>query len=160
VRELDDTARTVRPALRQATPLLRAARPLSDQLSGALALLRPASQEGAKVIRGMDPTLTRLKDPLIPWLKAKNEIGLANYQSIGPVASATDSAASQFTALGHVMRFQGFAGGERSLGLPCATYFADPSAIERIRCDDLATIFQGVFDGAGPFPTKSSKKGR
>jgi virulence factor Mce-like protein len=163
VRELDDAARTVRPALREATPLLRAARPLSDQLQGALHALEPASVKGVEVIRGMDPTLTRLKDPILPWLKSKNALGLPVHQSFGPVLSNTASAAQQFTALGHLMRFQGIAGGERSLGLPCATYFVEPNTTQRLRCDDFSTMFTGLFDGAdGPTggPAKSRKKGR
>lgn len=160
VRQLDDASAALRPALRQATPLLRATRPLSDELGGALRALDPASVQGLKVMKGMDPTLARLKDPLIPWLASDNDIGMKNYEAIGPMFSTIDSAAQQFTALGHVMRFQGLAGGERSIALPCATFFTDPRATERVRCDDFSTMFQGLFGGRDPEATKSRKQGR
>jgi virulence factor Mce-like protein len=156
-RRLDDTARALRPALRQATPLLRDARPLADRLDGALGALRPASRRGAAVIRGLNPTLARLQDPLIPWLNARNDMGARNYQAIGPTVSVVDSSAQQFNSLGNLQRFQGLAGGDRSVGLPCASFFADPDASELIHCQDFSKVLQSLLGGA---PTARKKRSR
>ncbi|HYF25032.1 MAG TPA: MlaD family protein [Baekduia sp.] len=149
LRELDDASRRTRPALRAATPLLRDARPLATSLRTALRALAPAGREGERVIDGLDPTLTRLTTTLIPWLQDRNDLGIRNYQAIGPTISDIDSAAGQYTSLGHLMRFQGFAGGERSIGLPCATYFVEPKSPKRIQCEDFSKVFQGLFGGPG-----------
>jgi hypothetical protein len=145
LRELAGASHAVRPALRQAAPLLDDARPLSVHLRAALRALAPASRQGSSVMDRMDPTLRRATDTLIPWLNARNDIGIRNYQAVGPTFSDLDSAAGQFTNLGHLMRFQGLAGGETSIGLPCATFFGDPKAPKRIQCDDFATVFGGLF---------------
>lgn len=155
VRELAVASRELRPVLRQATPLLRDAEPLVVRLRTAMRALAPASRAGVKVVRGFDPTLTRVSETLIPWLQEDNSIGLSNYKAIGPTMSAIDSAAGQFTNLGHLMRFQGLAGGERSIGLPCATFFTEPSSPQLIQCEDYAKVFGELFGY-----TDNGRKGR
>jgi virulence factor Mce-like protein len=156
VRELAGASRAVRPALRQATPLLKDLQPLAVNLRAALRALAPAGREGTKVIDGLDSTLTRTTDTLIPWLKARNDIGLRNYESIGPMFSNVDSAAGQYTNLGHLMRFQGLAGGETSIGLPCATFFGDPDALKRIQCEAFGKVF-GEPSSAGATTRKGGR---
>lgn len=158
VRELDDASRAVRPALREATGVLKDARPLSVHLRGAIRALAPAARQGTSVMDGLDSTLTRTHETLLPWLNDKNDIDIRNYQAIGPLFSDLDSAAGQFTNLGHLMRFQGLAGGETSVGLPCATFFGDPDASKRIVCEDFATVFGGLFGQGGA--KKTRKAGR
>jgi virulence factor Mce-like protein len=149
LRELAGASGAIRPALRQLSPLLKRARPLAVNLRTAMAALAPAARQGSTVMDRLDPTLNRTTDTLIPWLNARNDIGIRNYQAVGPTFSDLDSAAGQFTNLGHLMRFQGLAGGETSIGLPCATFFGDPKAPKRIQCDDFATVFGGLFGTHG-----------
>ncbi|MCW2986988.1 MAG: hypothetical protein JWR63_4558 [Conexibacter sp.] len=155
VRELDDAATALRPALRQARPLLSDADLLSARLTPALRALKPASADASRLIQRLDPTLNRSTSTLIPFLKAPNELGLANVNTIGPTASVLASTAQQFNGFGHQIRFQGVAGGERSVGLPCATFFNDPAASTRLKCDDLSTVFSGLF---GARPARTTRK--
>lgn len=154
LRDLDDASRAVRPALRQATPLLHDARPLAGRLQVALRALTPASRDALKVFEGFDPTLARTVGQILPWLKQRDELGVRNYEAIGPVISTIDSASGQFTTFGHLMRFQGLAGNARSIGLPCATYFNDPKAPQRITCDDFSKVFGALFAGGRTDMTK------
>jgi virulence factor Mce-like protein len=153
VRRLDEAATAVRPALLEATPVLRDADPLARRLQGALRALRPASREGVRAIDGLDPTLTRTTDTLLPWLAAPSDLKITNAQAIGPMFSTIDSAAQQFNAFGHQLRFQGLGGGERSVGLPCATFFVEPTATQRLRCEDFSKVFQALIGGT---PTRSA----
>lgn len=145
LRRLDEATRSAGTALTQATPLLEDARPLADRLRGAMDALRPASVSAVSVMNGLDPTLTRATETLIPWLKEENRLGLDNSQTFGPTMSIVASSAGQFSGAGTQLRFQGLAGGEDVLGLPCATAFADPTQQKQLaNCTGFQQLVQGT----------------
>jgi virulence factor Mce-like protein len=144
LRRLDGATRTAGAALVQARPLLADLRPLSGRLSDALAALRPASTSTVRFMNGLDPTLDRANDSLVPWLKEKNRLQLTNGQSIGPLSSVVASSAGQYSGAGTQLRFQGLASGEGLLGLPCATAFTDPAkALQKVDCSAFFSLLQG-----------------
>ncbi|MCW2985835.1 MAG: hypothetical protein JWR63_3405 [Conexibacter sp.] len=144
LRRLDETTRNAGAALVEATPLLADLRPLSDRLRGALDALGPASTSTVKFMDGLDPTLTRAGGTLVPWLKAKNRLGIENGQTFGPTASIVASSAGQFGGAGTHLRFQGLASGAGGVGLPCATGVFDPGKKDQLLdCTAFFRLLQG-----------------
>ena len=148
VRVLPTAARTTRPALITADDLLRRARPLLRDLGPAMRSLGVASAAGRPLLRDLDPTVTRLRDELTPFLGYRDQdTGLRVYQAIGPTMSVLASAAGEFDGEGYWLHFP-VEPGERTVApLPCATFFTDPSAAEKVRCQSLNDVLGAMFNG-------------
>jgi virulence factor Mce-like protein len=149
-RRLDDALAETRPALRQAAPLLRDARPTFSALRSALGDLAVAGKAGVPVMRGFTPTLKRTESTLLPWLRRHDDATkVTNGDAIGPLFSILASAGSNFDPAGHLMRFLGLAGGERTLNFsPCQTFLVDPNAKQRVECRALVRALAVTFGGA------------
>lgn len=146
-RRLDDAARQLTPALRTARPLLRDLRPLLRDLDPAARSLRTAAAEGVPLLRGLDPTLDRLRSEIIPFLDSTDDSRRKVYQLVGPTLSSLDSLTQAFDANGHDVAFQPGAGARFLNGFaPCDAYLTDPSAAEKAKCEGLAA---GLLQLAG-----------
>jgi hypothetical protein len=131
--------------LREARPLLRAARPAFDALRGA-------SANGVPLMKGLEPTLSRLDKELLPFLRETDpETRLKNYESIGPFSATLASAAAETDREGHRIRLSVPPSNTSSLlGLPVAQ-----SAIracgqsKRFAATDLSCsgVVQALFNG-------------
>jgi ABC-type transporter Mla subunit MlaD len=105
-RALGPAARAATPAFRQTEavlheihPLLRAARPTFRSLRGVAA-------NGVPLMEGLDPTLDRLDNELLPYLRKKDdETRLPLYETIGPFWAALAMSAAEYDSEGHRIRF-------------------------------------------------------
>lgn len=146
-RELDDASKSLRPALADLRPVLDDARPALVDLRPALKRLRSASRAGVPFMKNIDPSLTRLRETILPGLDKKGPVaGRKVYEEIGPVAATVASSASMFDANGHTQRFQAVNGGPASVAaLPCS---ADLFKGE-VKCSDLQQVLAGFLGGPG-----------
>jgi virulence factor Mce-like protein len=156
-RQLGSASFAARRALANATPLLHTAQPTLRQLHGALVQLGAASAPGSNLMNTLEPALVKLRTQILPWLDQTDSIGVKNYEAIGPTFSVIDSAAQQFSGFGHLLRFQGLGGGERSISLPCATFFTDPTAPSLVNCQSLSTTLNTLFGTGSTGSTASSR---
>jgi phospholipid/cholesterol/gamma-HCH transport system substrate-binding protein len=148
-RVLDDASRALRPAMVALRPVLRDARPLLSDLRPALRSLGSASKSGVPLLTGIDPSLNRLTQTIIPGLEARGATKLRLYEAIGPVFATVSESAALFDAYGHTQRFQAVAGGAKSLGLlPCTPELATLS----INCADFQKVVLGLL-GQSPKTT-------
>lgn len=105
VRELAPAARAATPAFVQTEAVLREARPLLRAAGPALDALRGTSTNGVPVMQGLNPTLQRLTDKLLPFLRDRDGgTRLRNYEAIGPFFSDLDAAAAEFDKEGYRIR--------------------------------------------------------
>lgn len=148
-RELAPASTEADGALQAAVPLLKVARPTLASLRPALANLGAAAAPATTLLDGLQPTLRRALGSLLPWLDHTDSIKLRNYEAIGPTFSVIDSAAQEYSGFGHLLRFQGIGGGERSLGLPCSVYFFDQTSSSLVKCDNISQDLQQLFGGGG-----------
>ncbi|HEX6391679.1 MAG TPA: MlaD family protein [Solirubrobacteraceae bacterium] len=143
VRELRPGARRLGPALAATTPTIRrlrtvldAARPLVRRLRPAVSRLATAAVAGNRLLTGLDPTIRRTADDLVPYLERKDDdLGLPVYQLIGPGIATLGAAGGHYTQIGHFVNFPVQPGEGSQTFLPCATFLADPTATEKLRCD-------------------------
>lgn len=156
VRVLDDASLALRPALRQLRPTLADTRPLLSDLRPALIRLKAASRNGVPTLKALDPTLTRLKDDLLPKLDAKGTSGLKLYEAIGPAIASVSSSASMWDAYGFTQRFQAVNGGGNTLQniVPCGLSVAPV----KVDCSQLQAAI-APFLGLQP-PGKAGAKSR
>lgn len=165
-------ARQLAPAAREATATLRSldrtlatARPAVTALPPTSRSLQRAAKTGIPLMDKFDPTLDRAKDDLLPWLdEVSPQNGLRNVEAIGPTFSAAASAAQQYDANGHQLRFQP-GGGEHAFSfLPCETNFTDPTAKEadqKVACRSLDETLKRLIGGSNaPISPISTLKGR
>jgi phospholipid/cholesterol/gamma-HCH transport system substrate-binding protein len=104
-RALAPAARAATPALRQTEAVLREVRPLLTAAAPTFDSLRGASRAGVPLMKGLDPTLSRLDKELLPYLGERdNETRLRNYESIGPFWAALSAAAAEFDSEGYRIR--------------------------------------------------------
>jgi phospholipid/cholesterol/gamma-HCH transport system substrate-binding protein len=104
-RELAPAARAATPTFRELEATLREARPLLRAAAPTLEALRGASASGTPLMQQLEPTLTRLDQELLPWLrKPDTSTRLATYEMIGPFWSDLASAASEFDSEGYRIR--------------------------------------------------------
>jgi ABC-type transporter Mla subunit MlaD len=154
-RALGPAARAATPAFQQTEAVLREARPLLRALGPAFDSLAGASRNGVPLLLGLDPTLKRLDSNLLPYLRATDpETRLRNYEAIGPFWSTLASAASEFDAQGHRIRFTVPFGANSFLSLPGTATMASACAasslgLGKAGCTKLATsLEQGMFGTA------------
>jgi virulence factor Mce-like protein len=140
-RVLDPALIASRPALTQLAALLHEARPFLLNLGPTFAALRRAGDEGVPLMHATTPTLDRLHNELLPFLRKPDpEIGVPTYQMIGPTAEVGASAAAEYDRNGTYLRFPVFAD-ERSVGAaPCQPFLTDPSSEEKVRCEALRKL--------------------
>jgi phospholipid/cholesterol/gamma-HCH transport system substrate-binding protein len=139
--EAHPTVVKLRDVLREALPLVRNLRPAVDGLADA-------SGTGRRLLASLDPTVRRLLDDLVPYLEHKDEdVDLPVYQLIGPTFSTLAAASGQYSDTGHAINFP-VQPTENSLSfVPCATFLADPTASQEVRCDGLNQALGRVFGG-------------
>jgi ABC-type transporter Mla subunit MlaD len=105
-RSLGPATRAAAPALVQTQAVLREVRPLLRAAGPTFDSLRGASHTGVPLMQGLDPTLTRLLNELLPYLRQTDSgTRLKNYEAIGPFWSTLASAAAEFDSEGHRIRF-------------------------------------------------------
>jgi hypothetical protein len=134
------------PTVVKLRSVLRDARPLISLLRPAVDRLADASGVGRRLLAALDPTARRLADDLVPFLAHPDEeLHLPVYQLIGPTFSSLNAASGQYDETGHLINFP-VQPGENSAGfLPCATFVADPTASEKVRCGALNDVFGKLF---------------
>ncbi len=159
VRELRPGARRLGPVLARTTPtivglrsLLGAARPLVRRLRPAVAQLTTAASIGDRLLDGLDPTIRRTADDLVPYLeRTDDDLGVPVYQLIGPGIATLGAAGGLYSEIGHLVNFPIQPGEGSQTFLPCATFITDPSAAQKLRCDGvnraLGTLLAGVGKG-------------
>jgi phospholipid/cholesterol/gamma-HCH transport system substrate-binding protein len=162
VRELGPTARQTTTVLRSLDRMLADTRPAVRALPPTARSLKRAAKAGVPLMERFDPTLVRMDKNIIPWLdKVEPATGLTTAEAIGPTFSAGASAAQQFDANGHQMRFQP-GGGEHAIGsLPCETNFTDPTAKqarEKVACLTLRETFARLLGGSPQVPGVSTRR--
>jgi ABC-type transporter Mla subunit MlaD len=141
-RRLAPAARALRPGLDAAERLLRHARPLLRTAPTVLRNLAAMSRQGVPLVHGLDPTVIRLRDQLLPFLdRTDTETGLRNYQAIGPFFSTLDGGASEFDGSGYFLHFM-TGGAPDSLLLPCDNGL-DPT--QTSRCNVVNEVLKNIF---------------
>ncbi|MCW3064944.1 MAG: hypothetical protein JWN32_2116 [Solirubrobacterales bacterium] len=105
-RVLGPAARAATPALAQTETVLHDLRPLLQQGGPTFDALRQASPSGVALMHGLDPTVGRLLDSILPWLRTPDPgTRLATYESVGPFWSALSAAAGEYDSVGYRIRF-------------------------------------------------------
>lgn len=147
VRRLDETARAARGALREATPVLTAARPTFRDLAPAAAALRTrVAGPGTALLADLKPTVDRLRDDIVPFLKADDdETHMPNYQSIGPALAIADSLTSRFDAYGHSIVFEPSIGHHVMKGADCTSLLVDKSEKKPFDCQATVDVLTRLF---------------
>ena len=105
-RVLGPAARAATPALAQTEAVLHDLNPLLHQGGPTFDSLRQASPSGGALMNGLDPTVSRLLDNILPWLRTPDpSTKLATYESIGPFWSALSADAGEYDSVGYRIRF-------------------------------------------------------
>ncbi|EHN10673.1 putative Mce family protein [Patulibacter medicamentivorans] len=142
VRRIAPATRVLRPALGETDRLLRAATPVLHDLPPALRNLAAMSREGVPLIDALDPTVRRLDDELLPWLRRRDDdTKLRNYEAIGPLFSVLDSAAGDYDANGWFFHFPITPTGDTVM-LPCGPAVT-PGQLKR--CDAVNQLLGGLL---------------
>jgi phospholipid/cholesterol/gamma-HCH transport system substrate-binding protein len=138
--DLGPTLAAFRPPVEDTDALLRSAVPLLRSLRPASRAVAQAATSGNPALDGLDPSLDRLADTILPYMNKKQaETQLTPAQAVGPFFSSWGGAAAQTDANGHMFRFPA-SGGEGLLSndLFCQTHLTDPKAAALVACDKLA----------------------
>jgi phospholipid/cholesterol/gamma-HCH transport system substrate-binding protein len=150
-RRLHPALQASKPALDQTASLLDDARPLLKRMNGALGSLERASRSGRPLMEALEPTIRRLDEDVLPWLhEIDPETGRRTFEMIGPTVASSSGIASEFDGAGYWIRFPSTAGERALLPSPCVTYFTNPTAEEKVRCDQLEKTLGTLFGGAPP----------
>jgi hypothetical protein len=127
--------------LERARPLLRSLRPAIEQLSAAGA-------PGTKLVRALAPTVTRLNDQLIPYLRRPDsDLGRPLYQLIGPTFGTLASAASEYDGRAHVLHFPVQPSPNSLTLVPCTLFAAAPTPGQLLNCNGLNTLLGTLLGG-------------
>lgn len=154
-RRLAAATASTRAALDQATPLLRRTRPLLARLRPALRDLAPLGRDGTSLLQRFDPTVDRMRDVVVPWLRERDpDTKLRNYEAIGPTGSVLADAGSQFDANGFWIRFQTAPAERAVVTLPCVTMLTNPDAATRVDCTALSQALDAALGLTPPRRTK------
>lgn len=151
--DLEPTFAGLRAPVQDTDTLLRAAVPLLRSLRPASRSVAAAAKAGRPTLDGLDPSLDRLADTILPYMnKKQDETQLTPAQAVGPFFSSWGGAAAQVDSNGHMFRFPA-SGGEAffSNDTFCQTHLTDPKAAALVACDKLA-------DAAKTFLTYSPYK--
>jgi virulence factor Mce-like protein len=150
-RALAPAAEAAIPTLREAVPLLDAARPTFRDLTPAISSLQSASQTGVPLLNGFYPTIVRTRDDIIPKIlnTVDENAKLPTFQLIGPFFADVSSAAGQFDAYGHEIRFQAGTGIHAFSTLPCQANFGTtiPGTTGLLNCQKLQSILNLALSG-------------
>jgi len=151
-RLLGPATRVARPALRELDHVLGQARPLLRSLRPAVLGLARSAGPGRRLIAGLDPTVRRLQDELVPFLESTDsDLKVPVYQMIGPTFATLDSAASEYDDIGHVQHFPVLPGlGSVSVlpSLKCSELLARrPGARTQRRCDSVNNALALLLTG-------------
>jgi virulence factor Mce-like protein len=140
--------------LGQADPLLRSARPLLAELTPILQRLgRDVARPGTPAVHNLTTTFGRVNNPIVPALgRYSPDTRLKLYEAIGPTISAIDGTSTVFDSNGHMVSFEPGAGERPLSAAPCYTMFTDPTAKQKLVCDQTVQILQQVL-GGGPSST-------
>jgi phospholipid/cholesterol/gamma-HCH transport system substrate-binding protein len=141
-RMLAPATRALSPALRQTDRTLLHARPLLHAAAPALSALGDASHQGSPVVRGLDPTVRRLNDELVPYLRREvDDLHMPLYQLVGPTFGVMASGAGEFDASGNWMHFA-ITGAPNTLVMPC-----DPGVrLEALhRCTAVNDVLKAIL---------------
>jgi ABC-type transporter Mla subunit MlaD len=105
-RDIAPAASATEPALAQLDAVLRAATPLLVAAGPTFDALKGASDTGVPLMNAFDPTLTRLLDQILPYLRRQDPgTKLLNYEMYGPFWSDLASAAGEYDSVGYRIRF-------------------------------------------------------
>jgi ABC-type transporter Mla subunit MlaD len=138
-------ARALGPATSAATPALGAlrallgdARPLLGSLRPSLASLARAGRQGTPLMRGLMPTLARMRTELDPWLARRDpSTGMRTYEALGPAFGAIDSGAGELDGEGYWLHFPTQTDTRSiAVGLPGGTGVASLRSLCRTRSVD------------------------
>lgn len=147
-RELASALQVTRPTLDRASTVLTKAKPLLRDLQPAFASLAATSRVGTPLLDELQPTLNRLAQDILPWLaRHDGDTGRRTYEMIGPTVAAASGAAAQFDGGGYWLRFPPMPGERGLLSAPCQTFLTDPTAAQKVRCDELETALQKILGG-------------
>jgi hypothetical protein len=139
-RELGPATRALRPGLDESKRLLRASVPLLRPTGPTMGHLAAMGRQGVPLVGALRPTLDRLDRELLPFLRRRDpDIGLLNYQAIGPFFSGLGSVGGEFDDNGYILHFA-TALGPDSVLVPCGP---DLNLEQHKRCDLLNEVWPG-----------------
>jgi len=147
----------LRPALTRTRTLLRYVRPLVGALDPAVSALRTTASRGTALMNDIQPTITRSKDSLLPFLHSEDpSTKTKKYQLPGPTVAAVDALSAQFDTAGNVAHFNPTFGARAFHDyLPCEVYATDSDPKRRVVCEDLTDFVLSLF--GRPPPAKSAQ---
>jgi virulence factor Mce-like protein len=165
-RDIAPAARAAEPALGQTDAVLRAATPLLMAAGPTFDALKGASDTGVPLMYAFDPTLTRLLDQILPYLRRQDPgTKLLNYEMYGPFWSDLSSAAAEYDSVGYRIRFTVPPNLNSFISQPFATsakYACDQSALPNAasRCPQVAqALTKGWFQAPASAAAVAGAKG-
>jgi virulence factor Mce-like protein len=154
--EVAATVARLRPTVVEAADLLDRARPLLRALRPAASSLQRAAEAGLPLLTGLEPSLDRLDDAILPMLSEKDPATTKSTAVMigGTFAGLASGAGGQMDALGHFIRFPATAGNSSVYSLPCQSYLANPDKDELVACQTLEQAMKTylTYRPLGPTP--------
>lgn len=149
------TLRALRPTAVEATRLLRDATPLLSSLRPAAASLRAAAAKGLPFLTGLEPSLDRLDDVILPMLSEKDPQTTKSTAVMigGTFAGLASGAGGQMDANGHFIRFPATSGSSSVYSLPCQSYLTNPDKRELAACQSFGEALQTYLNYQPLAPT-------
>lgn len=142
------TAVAARPAVRELNLVLRDARPLTRDLDPAVRRLAAAARSGRTLLELLPPTVTRLREDLIPMLqRTDTDLDRPLYQIIGPTLASLVAFTSNWAPWGHFATFDPKVGANSIGVIPCTVFVGDPTATQLARCDALNGLMRTIMQG-------------
>jgi virulence factor Mce-like protein len=140
------TLAKLNPTVRDADTLLTKAVPLLKDLRPTARSLARTAQKGLPVLDGLDASIDRVNDTILPYLAAKDPgTGNTTTNAIGGFAAAWGGGfAGQRDANGGLLRFA-LTAGSAPIYLPCQTYINNPDKAKQIECESLQKTLERVF---------------
>lgn len=149
------TVARLRPTVVEAAALLDRARPLLRALRPAASSLQRAAAAGLPLLTGLEPSLARLDDAILPMLSEKDPATTKTTAVMigGTFAGLASGAGGQMDALGHFIRFPATAGNS-SVYSPCQSYLTNPDKKELVACQTLEQAMKTYlsYRPLGPTP--------
>jgi phospholipid/cholesterol/gamma-HCH transport system substrate-binding protein len=144
--QVGPTLAKLNPTVRNADALLSSAVPLLRDLRPSARSLARTAQKGVPVLDGLDASIDRINDTVLPYLAAKDPgTGLSTTHAIGGFAAAWGPGfAGQRDINGGLLRFA-VSAGSAPLYLPCQTYINNPDKAKAIECESLQKTLDRVF---------------
>ncbi|MEV4423289.1 MlaD family protein, partial [Patulibacter sp. NPDC049589] len=150
-RKVDDAADDATPLLNAAAPLLRDAKPTVRALRPAVQDLLKLTSSGNALMAAANPVLDQAIYPILPWLRTRSkEVGLKQYEMLGPLTSVAGSVAALGDSNGPVVNFEAGLGESLEQGFsPCKTYISsgDVPLDKKIECETVAKLITGLITG-------------